>query len=78
MVHNKNEYCMEVTPKTLADVKGGTLISYEGRVQVYNDLNFWCCCFHNLLICFIRSMIGFEDNFYLDAQLCITSDKLNL
>ncbi|KOM47086.1 hypothetical protein LR48_Vigan07g079000 [Vigna angularis] len=29
---NKNEYCMEVTPKTLADVKGGTLISYEGRL----------------------------------------------
>jgi hypothetical protein len=24
----------QVTPKTLADVKGGTLISYEGRVQV--------------------------------------------
>ena len=32
LVKNKNEYCMEVTPKTLADVKGGTLISYEGRV----------------------------------------------
>jgi UTP--glucose-1-phosphate uridylyltransferase len=25
---------MEVTPKTLADVKGGTLISYEDRVQL--------------------------------------------
>ena len=24
-----------MTPKTLADVKGGTLISYEGKVQVY-------------------------------------------
>jgi len=34
LVENQNEYCMEVTPKTLADVKGGTLISYEGRVQV--------------------------------------------
>ncbi|KAL0462862.1 UNVERIFIED_CONTAM: UTP--glucose-1-phosphate uridylyltransferase [Sesamum latifolium] len=34
LVANKNEYCMEVTPKTLADVKGGTLISYEGRVQL--------------------------------------------
>ncbi|XP_034207522.1 UTP--glucose-1-phosphate uridylyltransferase isoform X2 [Prunus dulcis] len=34
LIHKKNEYCMEVTPKTLADVKGGTLISYEGRVQV--------------------------------------------
>uniref|UniRef100_R7W4S6 UTP--glucose-1-phosphate uridylyltransferase n=1 Tax=Aegilops tauschii TaxID=37682 RepID=R7W4S6_AEGTA len=31
---SQNEYCMEVTPKTLADVKGGTLISYEGRVQL--------------------------------------------
>nr|AAL99195.1 UTP:alpha-D-glucose-1-phosphate uridylyltransferase [Solanum tuberosum] len=34
LILNKNEYCMEVTPKTLADVKGGTLISYEGRVQL--------------------------------------------
>ncbi|KAK4278075.1 hypothetical protein QN277_015970 [Acacia crassicarpa] len=34
LVQKKNEYCMEVTPKTLADVKGGTLISYEGRVQL--------------------------------------------
>uniref|UniRef100_A0A0R0L0W8 UTP--glucose-1-phosphate uridylyltransferase n=1 Tax=Glycine max TaxID=3847 RepID=A0A0R0L0W8_SOYBN len=32
LIQNKNEYCMEVTPKTLADVKGGTLISYEGRL----------------------------------------------
>nr|O64459.1 RecName: Full=UTP--glucose-1-phosphate uridylyltransferase; AltName: Full=UDP-glucose pyrophosphorylase; Short=UDPGP; Short=UGPase [Pyrus pyrifolia]BAA25917.1 UDP-glucose pyrophosphorylase [Pyrus pyrifolia] len=34
LIQKKNEYCMEVTPKTLADVKGGTLISYEGRVQL--------------------------------------------
>lgn len=34
LIHNKNGFCMEVTPKTLADVKGGTLISYEGRVQL--------------------------------------------
>ncbi|OWM64361.1 UTP--glucose-1-phosphate uridylyltransferase-like isoform X2 [Punica granatum] len=34
LVSNRNEYCMEVTPKTLADVKGGTLISYEGKVQL--------------------------------------------
>lgn len=34
LISKKNEYCMEVTPKTLADVKGGTLISYEGRVQL--------------------------------------------
>ncbi|KAG0498496.1 hypothetical protein HPP92_003187 [Vanilla planifolia] len=34
LISNENEYCMEVTPKTLADVKGGTLISYEGRVQL--------------------------------------------
>lgn len=36
---HKNLYCAQVTPKTLADVKGGTLISYEGRVQVY-ELDF--------------------------------------
>ncbi|XP_019059201.1 PREDICTED: UTP--glucose-1-phosphate uridylyltransferase 2-like [Tarenaya hassleriana] len=29
----KNEYCMEVTPKTLADVKGGTLISFAMGVD---------------------------------------------
>ncbi|PSS21440.1 UTP--glucose-1-phosphate uridylyltransferase [Actinidia chinensis var. chinensis] len=34
LVQNRNEYCMEVTPKTLADVKGGTLTSYEGKVQL--------------------------------------------
>lgn len=34
LINNKNEYCMEVTPKTLADVKGGTLISYEEKVQL--------------------------------------------
>ncbi|URD75548.1 UTP--glucose-1-phosphate uridylyltransferase [Musa troglodytarum] len=34
LIHNHNEYCMEVTPKTLADVKGGTLISYKGRVEL--------------------------------------------
>ncbi|GAB4855308.1 UTP--glucose-1-phosphate uridylyltransferase [Ancistrocladus abbreviatus] len=34
LIQKKNEYCMEVTPKTLADVKGGTLISYEGKVQL--------------------------------------------
>ncbi|MCE3215457.1 UTP-glucose-1-phosphate uridylyltransferase, partial [Datura stramonium] len=34
LIQNKNEYSMEVTPKTLADVKGGTLISYEGKVQL--------------------------------------------
>lgn len=34
LINHQNEYCMEVTPKTLADVKGGTLISYEGRVQL--------------------------------------------
>ncbi|XP_077246966.1 UTP--glucose-1-phosphate uridylyltransferase-like [Tasmannia lanceolata] len=34
LIRHKNEYCMEVTPKTLADVKGGTLIAYEGKVQL--------------------------------------------
>ena len=28
---------LQVTPKTLADVKGGTLISYEGKVQVHTS-----------------------------------------
>ncbi|KAI4984585.1 hypothetical protein ZWY2020_017215 [Hordeum vulgare] len=35
LIHNQNEYCMEVTAKTLADVKGGTLISCKGRVEVH-------------------------------------------
>uniref|UniRef100_A0A0E0C0B8 UTP--glucose-1-phosphate uridylyltransferase n=1 Tax=Oryza meridionalis TaxID=40149 RepID=A0A0E0C0B8_9ORYZ len=34
LIHNQNEYCMEVTPKTSADVKGGSLICYEGRVKL--------------------------------------------
>lgn len=34
IVANGNEYCSEVTPKTLADVKGGTLIDYEGKLQL--------------------------------------------
>ncbi|KAM0057393.1 putative UTP--glucose-1-phosphate uridylyltransferase [Helianthus debilis subsp. tardiflorus] len=38
LIQNKNEYCMEVTPKTLADVKGGTLISYDGKVQLFLSL----------------------------------------
>jgi len=29
-----NEYCMEVTDKTRADVKGGTLIDYEGKARL--------------------------------------------
>ncbi|KAF5747995.1 hypothetical protein HS088_TW05G00726 [Tripterygium wilfordii] len=39
LIQNKNGYCMEVTPKTLADVKGGTLISYEGKVQIWHPAN---------------------------------------
>eukprot|EP00245_Coleochaete_scutata_P013499 TRINITY_DN550_c0_g1_i1.p1 TRINITY_DN550_c0_g1~~TRINITY_DN550_c0_g1_i1.p1 ORF type:complete len:476 (+),score=140.20 TRINITY_DN550_c0_g1_i1:170-1597(+) len=34
LVEHKNEYAMEVTDKTLADVKGGTLITYEGKIQL--------------------------------------------
>ncbi|PIA60555.1 hypothetical protein AQUCO_00300207v1 [Aquilegia coerulea] len=34
LVENECEYCMEVTPKTLADGKGGTLISYEEKLQL--------------------------------------------
>ncbi|CDY49936.1 BnaCnng18460D [Brassica napus] len=33
LIQNKNEYCMEGC-LALADVKGGTLISYEGKVQL--------------------------------------------
>ena len=28
------EFLMEVTPKTRADVKGGTLIQYEGKLRL--------------------------------------------
>jgi len=31
LVDNHIDFCMEVTKKTLADVKGGTLINYEGE-----------------------------------------------
>lgn len=34
---------VQVTPKTLADVKGGTLISYEGKVQVSRYKLAWAC-----------------------------------
>ncbi|CAI5526484.1 unnamed protein product [Closterium sp. Naga37s-1] len=34
IVQNNNEYCLEVTPKTLADVKGGTIINYDGKLQL--------------------------------------------
>ncbi|KAJ3693935.1 hypothetical protein LUZ60_009415 [Juncus effusus] len=34
IIQNQNDVCVEVTPKTLADVKGGTLISYEGKIQL--------------------------------------------
>ncbi|CAI5471687.1 unnamed protein product [Closterium sp. Yama58-4] len=35
IVQNNNEYCLEVTPKTLADVKGGTIINYDGKLQPF-------------------------------------------
>jgi len=34
MDESKAEFIMEVTNKTLADVKGGTLIDYGGRVKL--------------------------------------------
>ena len=34
LVDNKIEFCMEVTKKTRADVKGGTLIEYEDKVKL--------------------------------------------
>jgi UTP--glucose-1-phosphate uridylyltransferase len=34
MVDSQAEYVMEVTNKTKADVKGGTLIDYEGSLRL--------------------------------------------
>lgn len=34
IVDRKVEYCMELTDKTRADIKGGTLISYAGKVSL--------------------------------------------
>eukprot|EP01129_Flabellula_baltica_P006771 TRINITY_DN2575_c0_g1_i1.p1 TRINITY_DN2575_c0_g1~~TRINITY_DN2575_c0_g1_i1.p1 ORF type:complete len:499 (-),score=114.06 TRINITY_DN2575_c0_g1_i1:80-1576(-) len=34
MIERDCEYLMEVTDKTLADVKGGTIIEYEGKVKL--------------------------------------------
>merc|ERR1712193_277798 len=33
-MHQQNEFIMEVTDKTRADVKGGTLIEYEGKLRL--------------------------------------------
>ena len=33
-MHNGCEFVMEVTDKTRSDVKGGTLIQYEDKVQL--------------------------------------------
>ncbi|KAI6691401.1 hypothetical protein NL676_028229 [Syzygium grande] len=34
LITNRNEYCMEVTPRMSCDKKGGSLISYEGKVHL--------------------------------------------
>lgn len=34
MAENQAEFIMEVTDKTKADVKGGTLIDYDGQVRL--------------------------------------------
>lgn len=34
MAANGVEYCMELTDKTRADIKGGTIISYDGKVSL--------------------------------------------
>jgi len=34
MIQNNNDFIMEVTDKTLADVKGGTLINYEDKIKL--------------------------------------------
>ena len=44
VIQQNKEFVMEVTDKTRADVKGGTLIQYEGKLrlleaaQVNNDI----------------------------------------
>ena len=34
VISNNREFVMEVTDKTRADVKGGTLIQYEGHLRL--------------------------------------------
>lgn len=34
MIESQAEFLMEVTDKTKADVKGGTLIDYEGSIRL--------------------------------------------
>lgn len=34
LIEQKVDYCMELTDKTRADIKGGTLISYDGKVKL--------------------------------------------
>ena len=34
MIESKAEFIMEVTDKTKADVKGGTLIDYDGHIRL--------------------------------------------
>ncbi|KAI0373394.1 UTP-glucose-1-phosphate uridylyltransferase [Pilatotrama ljubarskyi] len=34
MIESKSEFIMEVTDKTKADIKGGTLIDYEGQIRL--------------------------------------------
>ena len=34
MIESQAEFLMEVTDKTKADVKGGTLIDYEGQIRL--------------------------------------------
>ena len=34
MIQTNSEFLMEVTDKTKADIKGGTLIDYEGQIRL--------------------------------------------
>ena len=34
VISNNREFVMEVTDKTRADIKGGTLIQYEGHLRL--------------------------------------------
>lgn len=40
MIETGAEYIMELTDKTRADVKGGTLISYDGQVRLLKSPKF--------------------------------------
>ena len=63
----------QVTPKTLADVKGGTLISYEGKVQVHTSHLVLATHFFPAL-----SSVVQQKWIKIQKDLCINYAKLHL